>query len=116
MTPRALQPDPAPAHSGFEVATISSDVLRASVRVAGALSARTCPLLRGVLIAHLRAGRRYLRVNLAGASVDDLAVLEPLRAMHSSVAELGGMLVFDNASEEATEVLHGGDLFVSTPL
>jgi hypothetical protein len=100
----------------FEVATTSSDALRASILVTGALSPRTVPLLLSVLSTHLRAGRRYLRVDLAGAEIDDLGVLEPLRVAHSVMTDLGGMLVFDNAGAEASTLLHDGDLFVSTAL
>jgi hypothetical protein len=97
----------------LEVMTVASDTLRASVRVVGILSPRTSPLLLSVLGTHVRAGRRYLRVDLAQAAVDDVEVLTPLITAHGMVAGLGGMLVFDKATDEVAAVLNSGELLVS---
>jgi anti-anti-sigma regulatory factor len=98
----------------FEVVTASSDVLRANLRLHGTLSARTCPLLRSVLATHIRAGRRYLRVDVGSADVDDPRVLGPLREAHEAMDAVDGMLVFDNADDALAGLLHDGGLFVST--
>jgi anti-anti-sigma regulatory factor len=98
----------------FEVATTSSDTLRASVLVAGTLTARTVPLLLSVLQTHVRAGRRYLRVDLSDVEVDDVGVLEPLRAAHRAMTDLDGMLVFENVGDALGRLIQDGDLFVST--
>jgi len=103
------------AIADLTVSTAATDELRATVEVRGTLSAATSPLLTGVLETHQRAGRRYLRVDLAGCTVADRGVLEPLRARHAALTEAGGLLVFDAADAAATAVLRQGDLFVSTP-
>jgi hypothetical protein len=98
---------------GFEVATTSSDALQASVRVRGALESRTVPLLLSVLRTHLRAGRRYLHVDLADAVVDDPDALHPLRQVHASTSDRGGLLTVLNADEGASAALLDGELFAS---
>jgi hypothetical protein len=95
------------------VETAATDELRATVRVSGPLSAATMPLLIGVLSAHERAGRRYLRVDLRECRLTGRGLLEPLRARHAALAEAGGMLVFDNADEPSAALLRQGDLFVT---
>jgi hypothetical protein len=107
-------PLPAGDSGGVAVTTVSSDDLRATVRVAGSLSVGTCPVLLRVLDAHLRAGRKYLRVDLDACAVDGADVLEPLSSAHAAVSARGGMLVFDHADGRASEVLRRGDLFIST--
>lgn len=96
--------DAGPLH-GLEVATVSSDTLRASVRVTGDLAPDTAPLLASILRTHITAGRRYLRVDLATAAVQDPGVVEALVAAHRSIAELGGMLVFENAGPEVVNAI-----------
>ena len=51
--------------SVLEVATVSSDAMRAIVRVTGVLTDDTVSVLVSALGTHLRAGRRDLRVDLA---------------------------------------------------
>jgi hypothetical protein len=116
MTTAASPPGAGPQSIEFEVATSSSDPLRAGIRVSGPLGERTVPLVLSVLATHVRAGRRYLRIDLTHAGVADLAALAPLRTAHSALTELGGMLVFDNAGDDVTRALHDVELFVSTPL
>jgi hypothetical protein len=99
--------------SGFEVETTAADVLRARVRVAGRLGSRSVPLLVSVLGTHVRAGRRYLHVDLADARVDDRRALEPLRCTHTTITELGGQLIFDNAHEHADVLCPDPTLFTS---
>ncbi|SHG17473.1 hypothetical protein SAMN05443575_1580 [Jatrophihabitans endophyticus] len=89
--------------AGFEVATVSADTLRAGIRVVGTLDATTTPLLAGILRTHTVAGRRYLRVDLRAATLDDAATIDPavvrtLAAAHAAVDALGGMLVLENAT------------------
>lgn len=95
------------------VETVGVDELRATVQVNGPLSSATVPLLVSVLEAHERAGRRYLRVDLAGGQLDGQGVLEPLRSRHAALADAGGLLVFDNAGEVSAALLRRGDLFVT---
>jgi hypothetical protein len=103
----------AQARSELAVDTGAVDELRATVRVDGTLDGATVPLLTGVLDAHRRSGRRYLRVELGRCRLTDLAVLEPLRSQHAALAEAGGMLVFVGADDIAAALLRRGDLFVT---
>lgn len=98
--------------AGLEVATVAGDTLRASIRVAGALEAHTVTLLSSVLRTHTMAGRRYLRVDLALASIEDDVVVEALVEAHHSVEKLGGMLVFENAGPNVVEAVRSATLFV----
>jgi hypothetical protein len=124
MTTAPPRPVDAGAHEGpgdtrpgdagaVSVETLAVEELRATVQVTGTLSGATMPLLTGVLVAHQRAGRRYLRVDLGQARLGDRGVLEPLRARHAALSEIGGMLVLDNADESAAVLLRRGDLFVT---
>jgi hypothetical protein len=110
--PQAAVPAP-PAAITFEVATTSADALRASVRTAGALTRPACSVLRSVLAAHLRAGRRYLRVDVGGSDVLESDVLDALTETHHQIAEQGGMLVFENAGPRVIEAVRAAaTLFV----
>src|SRR5690348_5973576 len=97
------------ADGAVSVETVAVDGLRATIRVRGPLSTATLPLLDGVLTAHERAGRRYVRVDLRDCPLTDRSLLEPLRARHAAAAEAGGLLVFDNADEASAALLRRGD-------
>ena len=114
MTALASPPEPAPGATGFDVATTSTDDLRAGVRVRGALDTVTCPLLLSVLRTHVRAGRRHVRVDLAGAVVGGAEVVLPLREVHEAVTADGGLLIFDGADDAARALLVEAGLFVNT--
>jgi anti-anti-sigma regulatory factor len=96
----------------FEVATVAADGLRAIIRTTGPLTSSGSAVLIGVLRAHLRAGRHYLRVDVAGSPVLDPAVLAALTAAHRQVAAAGGMLVFENAGPQVVDAIRNSDLFV----
>lgn len=101
---------PAPVFLGLEVATLSSDTLRAGVRVIGTLLPSTAPLLTSVLRTHIAGGRRYLRVDLSAASVDEPEVIDALIEARRSVADLGGMLVFENAGPRVVDAIRRATL------
>lgn len=103
--------DPAP-FSGLEIATISADTLRANIRVTGTLVPSAAPLLTSVLRTHIHSGRRYLRVDLATARIDDEVVIQALVTAHRTVDELGGMLVFENAGPAIIDALRTETLYV----
>lgn len=111
VPPETAAPDAEP-FTGFEVATLSADTLRASIRVTGILVPNTAPLLTSVLRTHVTAGRRYLRVDLATARITDGAVVEALVAAHRTISDLGGMLVFENAGPRVIDALRNDTLFV----
>lgn len=112
--PRSAAPLAARATDVFEVTTVSADRLHALIRAAGPLTASASAVLVTMLRAHLRAGRRYLRVDVGAAPVLDPAVLATLTDLHRRVAARGGMLVFENAGAEFADAIRGSELFVRT--
>ncbi|MBE7190806.1 MAG: hypothetical protein INR67_21180, partial [Jatrophihabitans endophyticus] len=102
--------------SELEIATISSDTLRANIRVMGPLTPSAAPLLTSVLRTHVSSGRRYVRVDLATARVDDDRVIASLVSAHRTIADLGGMLVFENAGPQIIDALRAEALFVRPAL
>lgn len=108
----ATTADRAESFSGVEIATISADTLRANIRVTGTLVPSAASLLTSVLRTHVCIGRRYLRVDLATARIDDAGVIEALVSAHRTIAELGGMLVFENAGPQVIDALRTETLYV----
>jgi anti-anti-sigma regulatory factor len=102
----ASQPD-------LEVATLSADTLRASIRVVGTLAPSTASLVTSILRTHVSAGRRYLRVDLSGAQFADEAVIAALVSSHRTISDLGGMLVFENAGPRMVDAIRSATLFVN---
>ncbi len=90
---------------GLEVATSSSDRLRASVHVTGQLLPATLPLLVTVLRTHLAGGRRHLRVDLAAARITDAEVIDALVETRLCIAGLGGTVVYDNAGRRLIDAI-----------
>lgn len=105
----AIGPD---SFSGLEVATLSADTLRASMRVTGTLIPTAATLLTSILRTHLCAGRRYLRVDLATAEITDASVVDGLVDAHRTIAELGGMLVFENAGPRVIDAIRNDTLHI----
>lgn len=107
---------PAAAHPAppgdLEVATTGVDTLRASVRVTGTLLPDTARVLTSMLRTHLAVGRRYLRVDLAGACVDDPAVVDALVETRRTIVAMGGMLVFENAGPRVVDAVRHAALHV----
>ena len=97
----------------LEIVTVESDTLRAMIRVDGALTTRSTAVLVSMIGTHVRAGRRYLRIDLARASVEAGAATDDLRAAHDCLAGLGGMLVFDHTDARTGCALRTADLHVS---
>lgn len=97
---------------GFEVATVSADTLRAGIRVVGALTKPACGVLVCVLRAHLRAGRHYLRVDVAEVPAVDGEATGSLVRLHRQVTAAGGMLVFENAGPQVVDAVGHSALFV----
>jgi hypothetical protein len=98
----------------LEVATVSADTLRAHVRVTGVLADHNVALLSSALGTHLRAGRRYLRVDVGAAGISGHKALATLAGIHTTITELGGMLVFEHGSDDVCTALREHGLFLST--
>lgn len=94
----------------FEVATLSADTLRARVRVTGALTGETAPLLTSAVGTHLCAGRRHLRLDLSMVTEVDDQGLDALSALHRAALAGGGLLVLDGALADSRLGRHVADL------
>ncbi len=77
----------------FDVRTVAADATRASVRVIGELSAGCVVLLGEVLDGHLRAGRRFARLNLSGVHTIDASAGVVLLGAHRAFLERRGTLI-----------------------
>jgi anti-anti-sigma regulatory factor len=113
MSATATPPTLPPADQGensFEVATVTADATRATIRTVGALTHSTCAVLISVVQAHLHAGRHYLRLDVGGSTVLDEQALAALAGAHRHVAERGGMLVFENAPPRLVDTIRDSAL------
>lgn len=77
----------------FDVRTVAADATRASVRVTGELSPGCVVLLGEVLDGHLRAGRRFARLNLSGVHTIDATAGAVLLGAHRAFLERRGTLI-----------------------
>jgi len=77
----------------FAVRTVAFDGSRAAVRVTGELSAACGLLLAEVLDGHLRAGRRFIRLNLSGIEAADRAAGAALHCAHRAFLDRRGTLI-----------------------
>ena len=92
--PIASVPEDEPAGTGnFDVRTVAFDVTRAAVRVTGELSAACAVLLAEVLDGHLRAGRRFVRLNLTGVETADRVAGAALHRAHRAFLDRRGTLI-----------------------
>ncbi|WP_375477762.1 STAS domain-containing protein [uncultured Jatrophihabitans sp.] len=74
--------------------------MRARLSIAGTLNAQTCALLTSAIDAHLRSGRRHLRIDMTLAEAVDEGAVAALRDAQRAVAGLGGVLALDNATAQ----------------
>jgi anti-anti-sigma regulatory factor len=77
----------------FDVRTVAVDGSRAAVRVTGELSAACGFVLAEVLEGHLRAGRRFVRLNLSGVETADRAAGAALHRVHRAFLDRRGTLI-----------------------
>lgn len=77
----------------FDVRTVAADATRAAVRVTGELRAECGLLLGEVLDGHLRAGRRFVRLNVSGVDALDAAAGFELQRAHRAFLERRGTLI-----------------------
>jgi anti-anti-sigma regulatory factor len=88
---------------GFDVRTASCDATRAVLYVSGDLGGDGAEVLARVIDGHVRAGRRFLRLNLGGVrSLSDAATVVIARAHERLLASRGTLILIgvDGTSEE----------------
>jgi len=100
--------------ASFEISTVAADGQHAAIRTHGALTVAAVRLLVSVLRAHLRAGRRHLRVDIGASAVVDPAVIPALTDVHHRVKACGGALVLENAERRVIDTIRNLDLLVET--
>jgi anti-anti-sigma regulatory factor len=100
-------------HAGtgnFEVRTVAVDATRAAVRVTGDLRAECGLLLAEVLDGHLRAGRRFVRLNVSGIDALDPAAGAELQRAHRAFLERRGTLILTGVGTAVRAALAAGGL------
>jgi anti-anti-sigma factor len=92
--------------SDVAVFTAQFDRSRASVHVTGHLQGRTAGVLEAVLGDHLRAGRRYVRLDVSGLRDSDAAGLQILLDTHHRYLANRGTLVLTGLRPPILRQLH----------
>jgi anti-anti-sigma regulatory factor len=79
---------------GFDVRTSHCDVTRANLHISGDLDTDGAAVLAQVIDGHVRAGRRFLRVNLGGVrTLGDAAMVVIARAHEQLLAARGTLIL-----------------------
>jgi anti-anti-sigma factor len=113
-----ISPAPsAPTDTDFSLTTVQCDPTRAQVHASGHLDASAAAVLAAVLDGHLRAGRRFLRLNVGAVPKVDSSALEVLSALHRRLLERRGTLIITGVTGAIERVLARADagLFLLAP-
>jgi anti-sigma B factor antagonist len=114
-----LTAPPAAQQQRISVETINFDATQALIKVTGEIDLSTAAALWAVLQCHLTAGRRFLRLDLAGVTLLDRTVVGGLARAHHELLERRGTLVIIGVRALVARVLHvtGMDqqLFIAGP-
>jgi anti-anti-sigma regulatory factor len=79
---------------GFDVRTSTCDATRANLNVSGDLDADGAAVLEQVIEGHVRAGRRFLRLEMGGVrTVGDAATVVIARAHEQLLASRGTLIL-----------------------
>lgn len=92
------------------VQTTLQDTYRATVQVRGSVTASAVAPLAEAIEAHVRAGRRFLRVNLAGVRELDPGALDLLERTHDLLLARRGTLILTGAHTAVMNVLRRAGL------
>ena len=101
----------------LDVTTQRSDRTRAELVVSGHLDRDSSTVLRAVVDGHLRAGRRYLRVDVRGVITFSEHALRVLSELHRTVLDARGTLVLTGVTAQHERLLRTADagLFLLAP-
>jgi anti-anti-sigma regulatory factor len=101
----------------FSVITEYFDRNRAGLRVVGRLDTGTAPVLACVTDGHLRADRRYLRMNVSRVCSVDEEAIDVLHELHRQLLARRGTLIITGVgvSLEAALTRLSGELFLLAP-
>jgi anti-anti-sigma regulatory factor len=89
----------------FTVTTTRCDHVRAHIQVRGCADPAGAELLHVILDGHLRAGRRFLRVDMGGTTTVDEAALQVLSEVHHRLLAARGTLIITAVSRTLLPVL-----------
>ena len=89
----------------MSVETVSADPHNALVRVTGELDLATAALLWAVLRGHLDAGRRFLRLDVAGVTFLDATALGGITVAHHEALARHGTLVISGVHPNVARLL-----------
>jgi anti-anti-sigma regulatory factor len=89
----------------FTVTTTRCDHVRAHLQVRGEADVAGAEILQAILDGHLRAGRRFLRVDMGGATTVDDAALQVLSEAHHSLLAARGTLIITAVSRTLLPIL-----------
>lgn len=97
--------------------TVDCDDDRAYLRASGHLDLGGADVLRAVVDGHVRAGRRYLRLDVGNVSWFGPLALNVLVATHRQLLDDRGTLVLTGVRPELAEMfaLSGAELFQIAP-
>lgn len=105
--------------TSMHVETVDLDATSALVRVGGELDLATSAPLWAVLDSHLRAGRRFIRLDMSGVTFLDATALSGIVSVHERLLAARGTLVVNGVRSLVARVLRmtGLDevLFVGGP-
>jgi anti-anti-sigma factor len=99
-------PEASPSASGdLPITTFRSDRRSASVSVRGDLDVAVAAQLWSVLLQHLTAGRRYLRLDLSGVTFFDSSAVTAIVEVHHEALYRRGTLVLVGVTPLVAKVL-----------
>jgi len=103
----------APTNKPFTITTTRRDNARAHLRLRGVVGPGGAEVLRAVLEGHIRAGRRYLRVDVGTATLGQAAV-EVLCHLHRRLLAKRGTMIITAVSPTMARILTAADATVLT--
>ncbi|HEY7009453.1 MAG TPA: STAS domain-containing protein [Jatrophihabitantaceae bacterium] len=89
----------------FDVQTTRSDELRANLKVSGLLDAGAAVVLASVIDGHIRAGRRFLRVNVGGVRSLGGSAIDVIARAHERLLARRGTMILTGVSAGMEAVL-----------
>jgi anti-anti-sigma factor len=93
----------------FAATTVQCDGGRAELEITGALDVDAAAVVDAMVAAHVRAGRRYLRLNVRPVTWIDHAALGVLSRLHRRMLACQGTLILTGVTGRLERVLADAD-------
>ncbi len=94
----------------FEVRTTAYDRFRAALRVRGGLDAASAPVLAEVIAGHLRARRRFVRLDVLGLRICEPGAARVLLEAHRTLLAARGTLILTGVTRSLHHALEQAGL------